>query len=159
MYLQLSYYSCINILSSSREIPVYVVRSYTITTTTTVLWPFVRDYPGEPVPEETFIRSSILIVIQPLSASSIYHDPQHPPCSIYVLDNLFAQPLSKSSLVYLLAWSRSRHTPYISLPSQCLLFAILGHTITACFADRVLYRPCYCYYYCSVIAEYFYYST
>jgi len=26
---------------------------------------------------------------------SIYYDPQHPPCSIYVLDNLFAQPLSK----------------------------------------------------------------
>jgi len=24
------------------------------TTTTTVLQPFVRDYPGEPVPEETF---------------------------------------------------------------------------------------------------------
>jgi len=24
-----------------------------VTTTTTVLWPFVRDYPGEPVPEET----------------------------------------------------------------------------------------------------------
>jgi len=24
------------------------------TTTTTVLWPFVWDYPGEPVPEETF---------------------------------------------------------------------------------------------------------
>jgi len=23
------------------------------TTTTTVLWPFVHDYPGEPVPEET----------------------------------------------------------------------------------------------------------
>jgi len=23
------------------------------TTTTTVLWPFVQDYPGEPVPEET----------------------------------------------------------------------------------------------------------
>ena len=27
----------------------------TTTTTTTVLRPFVRDYPGEPVPEETFI--------------------------------------------------------------------------------------------------------
>jgi len=26
----------------------------TTTTTTTVLWLFVRDYPGEPVPEETF---------------------------------------------------------------------------------------------------------
>jgi len=25
----------------------------TTTTTTTVLWPFARDYPGEPVPEET----------------------------------------------------------------------------------------------------------
>ena len=23
-------------------------------TTTTVLWPFVQDYPGEPIPEETF---------------------------------------------------------------------------------------------------------
>jgi len=38
----------------------------------------------------------------PLSASSIYYDPQHPPCSIYVLDSLFAQPLFKSSLVYLI---------------------------------------------------------
>jgi len=26
----------------------------TTTTTTIVLWPFVRDYPDEPVPEETF---------------------------------------------------------------------------------------------------------
>jgi len=25
----------------------------TTTTTMTVLWPFVRDYPGKPVPEET----------------------------------------------------------------------------------------------------------
>jgi len=25
------------------------------TTTTTILWPFVGDYPGEPVPEETLI--------------------------------------------------------------------------------------------------------
>jgi len=28
------------------------------TTTTSVLRPFVRDYPGEPVPEETFTHSS-----------------------------------------------------------------------------------------------------
>jgi len=27
-----------------------------LVTTTTVLQPFVRDYPGEPVPEETFTR-------------------------------------------------------------------------------------------------------
>jgi len=28
-----------------------------IITTTTVLWPFVLDYPGEPVAEETFTHS------------------------------------------------------------------------------------------------------
>jgi len=47
----------------------------TTTTTTTILRPFVRDYPGDPVPEETFNHSHILIIIQPLSASSIYYDP------------------------------------------------------------------------------------
>jgi len=31
----------------------YRISLYTTTTTTIVLWPFVRDYPGEPVPEET----------------------------------------------------------------------------------------------------------
>jgi len=36
--------------------------------------------------------------IQSLSASSIYHDPLHPPCSNYVLGNLFAQPLSMSTI-------------------------------------------------------------
>jgi len=35
---------------------------------------------------------TILIIIQSLSASSVYHDPQYPPCSNYVLGNLFAQP-------------------------------------------------------------------
>jgi len=105
----------------------------TTTTTTTVFRPFVRDYPDEPVPEETFTHSPILIIIQPLSASSIYYDPQHLPCSIYGLDNLFAQPLSKSSLVYLLVWSPSPHIPYISSPNQHL-FATNAHIIAACFA-------------------------
>jgi len=39
----------------------------TTNTTTTVLWPFVRDYTGELVPEETFTHSPILIIIQLLS--------------------------------------------------------------------------------------------
>ena len=26
---------------------------------TTILWPFVRDYPGEPLPEEAFTHSHI----------------------------------------------------------------------------------------------------
>ena len=30
-----------------------MLHTHTTTTTTTVLRPFVRDYPGEPVPEET----------------------------------------------------------------------------------------------------------
>ena len=47
----------------------------TTTTTTTVLRPFVRDYAGEPVPEETLTRSPILVINLPLSDSSIYHDP------------------------------------------------------------------------------------
>ena len=33
-----------------------------------------------------------------------------------MLGNLFAQPLSMSSLVYLLVWSPPPHIPYISLP-------------------------------------------
>ena len=63
-------------------------------------------------------HSPILIIIQLLSASSIYYDPQHPPCSIFVLDSLFEQPLSTSSLVYLLVWSHRPHTPYISSPNK-----------------------------------------
>jgi len=31
----------------------------TTTTITTILWPFVRDYPSEPVPEETFTHSHL----------------------------------------------------------------------------------------------------
>jgi len=45
------------------------------TNTITVLRPFFQDYPGEPVPEETFNHSPILIIIQSLSSSSIYYDP------------------------------------------------------------------------------------
>jgi len=37
--------------------------------------------------------------------------------SIYTLDNLSTQPLSKSSLVYLLVWSPPPHVPYISSPN------------------------------------------
>jgi len=51
-----------------------------------------------------------------------------------MLGNLFAQPLSMSSLVYLLVWSPPPHIPYISSPNQCLLFAAHAHTITTCFA-------------------------
>ena len=45
-----------------------------VKTTTTVLRPFVRDYPGKPVPEETFTHPPSWSSPN-LSASSIYHDP------------------------------------------------------------------------------------
>jgi len=69
-----------------------------------------------------------------LSASSIYHDPWHPPYSIHMLYSLFPQSLSKFSLVYLLAWHPPLHTPDISLPNHYLLFTTHAHTIAACFA-------------------------
>jgi len=44
------------------------------------------------------------------------------------------EPLSKCSLVYLLVWHPPLHTPYISSPNDCLLFASHAHTIATCFA-------------------------
>jgi len=51
-----------------------------------------------------------------------------------MLDSCFAQPLSKSSLIYLLVWSPLLHTAYISSPNHCLPFATHAHTILTCFA-------------------------
>ena len=59
---------------------------------------------------------------------------------MYVLDTLFAQPLSRSSLVYLLAWHPPLHTPYISSANHCFFFATQAHTIATCFA--VIPRLC-----------------
>ena len=74
---------------------------------------FVRDNPGESVPEETFThshlsRSSVI----PSSASSIYYDPWHLPCSIYVTDSLFFTISVQVFFGNLLAW----HPP---LPLNC----------------------------------------
>ena len=65
----------------------------------------------------------ILIIGHPLSTFSIYYDPKHPPCSVYVPDSPFPQPLSRSSLVYLLVWNPLLHTPYISSCNHYLPFA------------------------------------
>jgi len=81
----------------------------------------------------------ILIINSPLSASSIYYDPQHPPCSIHVPDSLFAQPLFKATLVYLLVWLLQ--TSCISSLNHCLLFATHANTIATCFA--VVPKLCY----------------
>ena len=45
----------------------------------------------------------------------------------------FPQPLSKSSLVYLLVWNPLLHAPYMSSPNH-LFFATHAYIIAACFA-------------------------
>jgi len=102
---------------------------------------FVWDNPGEPVPEETFTHYTHRGHQISLSTSSVYYDPWHPPYSIHSLYSPFPQSLSKFSLVYLLAWHSPLHTPYISSPNHCLLFAAHAHTIATCFA--VLLRLCH----------------
>jgi len=82
----------------------------------------------------------IVVINHTLSASSIYCDPWHPPCSVHVPDSLFPQSLSKFSLVYLFAWHPPLHTPYISSPNHGLLFATRANTTAVCFA--VLLRLC-----------------
>ena len=106
----------------------------TTTTTTIVLRPFVRDYPGEPVPEETFTHPpswSSPNLYQLLPSTTIYSILL---VQIACLAIFFEQPLSTSFLVYLLVWSPPPHIPYISSPNQCLLFTTHAHTITTCFA-------------------------
>jgi len=83
----------------------------------------------------------IMVINHPLFASSIYYDPRHPRCSIYVPGSLYPQSLSKFSLVYLLAWHPPLHTPYMSSSNHCLLFTADAHTIATCFA--VLPRLCH----------------
>jgi len=103
---------------------------------------FIRDNPGEPVPEETFTHSH-------QSWSSIIPYLLHPSATIHgILQSLFnphawqsfPQSLSKFSLVYLLAWHPPLHTPYISSPNHCL-FATHAYTITTWFA--VVPRLCH----------------
>ena len=52
-----------------------------------------------------------------LSASSIYHESWHPPCSIHAPGNLSARPLTVSSSAYLWVWS---HTYSIHFFTQSL---------------------------------------
>ena len=77
-----------------------------------------------------------------LSLICFIHSLQFMASSLFNLRAcLFQQSLSKFSLVYLLAWHPPLHTPYISSPNHCLLFAAHAHTIATCFA--VVPRLCH----------------
>ena len=75
-----------------------------------------------------------LIIGHPLSSSSIYNDPWHPLRSVYELDSPLGQPLSRSSLVFLLVLNPQLHTSCISSPNHHHLFAAHAHTNAAYFA-------------------------
>jgi len=111
---------------------------------TTVLWLSVFC-PGQPGSAGTIRNihplTHIMVINHPLSASSIYYDPWHPPCSIYVPDSLLPQSLSKFSLVYLLAWHPPLHSAYTASPNNCLPFAAYAHTVATCFT--VVPRLCH----------------
>jgi len=88
---------------------------------------FVRNNPGEPVPEETFIHShpswSSIIPIYFLHllwsmASSLFN-----PCAL----QSFPQSLSKFSLVYLLAWHPSLHIPMMMGVSEWMFLLVPAH--------------------------------
>jgi len=93
-------------------------------------------FPGQPCWAGTgrniHSLTPIVVINHPLSASSVYYDPLHPPCSIHAPDNLFPQSLSKFSLVYLLTWHAPLHTVHFftqslssfrnTCPYHCILF-------------------------------------
>ena len=83
----------------------------------------------------------IVVISHPLSVSTISYDHGLLPVQFTCLTVFFPQSLSKFSLVYHLAWHPPLHTPNISSPNHCLLFAAHAHSIATCFA--VVPRLCH----------------
>ena len=109
--------------------------------TTTVLRPFIWDYPYQPVPDETFTHShlswSSTILCQHPPSTTIHSIlPVQFTCLTVLLHNL-----SPSLLWSILVWNPTLHSLYISSPNHCILFKTHSHTITACFA--VVPRLCH----------------
>jgi len=100
------------------------------TTITTILRHFDWDCSGELVPEETFthshLSSTIFDQLPPSTTISVQFT-----CLAVFLHNLCPSPLWCTSLS---GPSSSYHTPYISLPNHCVLFATHAHTNAICFA-------------------------
>ena len=76
----------------------------------------------------------IMVISQPLSASTIYSEPWHPPCSIYVPESVFPQSLTQFS-----SWPGTLHFILHKLlhPIIVFFFAPYAHTIATCFAVRL----------------------
>jgi len=97
---------------------------------------FVRDNPGwAGTRKNIHPLTPIVVISHPLSASSNYHDPLHPPCS-----SLFPQSLTKFSLVYPLAWHPQLHSSYISSPSTSVVWdSKYSHAPTGAYQQWLLH--------------------
>ena len=94
------------------------VRAWTHTQAHNRLTAFVQDYPGWPVPEETFPshthpdhRTSFINFCQ------LIHNIR-PLCSVYLLHSPLWQPISRSALVFLLVLDPLLHSLCISSPNH-----------------------------------------
>jgi len=120
---------------------VYFLDTHTHTHTTILqLSGFCLRQPGEVVREETFTHShlswpSVPYVLHPYTTMHGILPVQSThltiPSTISVQVS-FGLPLGLAFFI---------HTPYISLPNHCLLFATHAHTIATCFA--VVLRLCH----------------
>ena len=88
---------------------------------TTMLWPFVRDYPGGLVSEETHTHPDHQKSFTNLPVRQV-GTTIHSILLIQLCgwQSLFATSL-QFSMVFLLVWDPLLHTPYISSPSRHLL--------------------------------------
>jgi len=116
----------------------------TTTIATTVLW-LTGFCPGQPGWASTRRNihplTSIMVIGHPLSASSIYYDPLHPSCSIYMTDSLFAQSLSKLffGIPLGLAPSNSYCIDFFTQSSSS--FCPYHHNLLRCSTETVSSNP------------------
>jgi len=111
--LKFNFLNC-NIVETRLYVLLKIVR--VAITTTTVLQPFVPGYPGEPVPEETFTHSPVVIIIQPLR-------PWQSFCTTS-FQVLFGLPLGlePSTLYFIHFFTLSVSSFHNTCPYYCSLF-------------------------------------
>jgi len=118
---------------------------YYYSTTTTILWPFVWDYPGEPVPEETFTHSHLCwssTILYQLSPSTTIHSilPIQFKCLTFCttsLQVLFCLPLGLAP-----STSYSIHFFTQSLSSFCNTCPY-HHNLFCCSTKIMSSNPCF----------------
>ena len=98
-----------------------VMTKRTTITTTNILWlsGFCMGQSGwAGTRRNIYSLTPIMVINHPLSAFSIYYDPWHPQCSIYV-PTVFSTICLQVFFGLPLGLAPPLHTPYISSPNHC----------------------------------------